>query len=369
MATPEPGVGRRTPSKGRLRPVRAVGPIAGSVFTVLAWAAIAHNSGSGWVQALGVMLGSVLLVGLILPGITVAKARVSVESSPVDAVVDDPVELSVASSTRVRVHPVEPEGRVGFFGPVGTRKADRAAPGGQAPSDRAIALGSSVDPTVYELATPDVNKLRILPSRRGVLNEVTVDIASASPFGLLWWSRRTTLPLPVELCVAPRPTSALVIPPEGADSGDESGSRRTASFGETRGVRDYEHGDARRTVHWRASAHTGRLMVREMEMPTREPVIVRVVLPADDVAADEIAGRGLATVMGLLERSRPVMLATHEPNGDRVAQVTGLLDAGRRLARAVTNGHGPGSVTIEERERGPEMRSATTVDYTRANPR
>jgi uncharacterized protein (DUF58 family) len=343
VATPDPRASRRAPSSGRARPLHAVGPIAGCIFTVLAWAAIAHNSGSGWVQALGVMLGSVLLVGLIAPGRIVNKAQVSLESSPMDAVVDDPVEVSIVSSTRVRVRPVEPSGKVGFFGPVGARSKDPA--------------GSAVDLLSYRSGTQDNAKMRINPDHRGIVTEITVDIASAAPFGLLWWTRRQTLPLPVELCVAPKPTKALLIPPEGDGSGDDSGSQRTAQFGETRGVRDYEHGDARRTVHWRASAHTGHLMVREMEMPTKEPVIVRVVLPSESVAADEMAGRALATVIGLVERSRPVMLATHEPDGDRVALVTGLVDAGRRLARAVASGQGPGSVTIDESARREENRS------------
>jgi uncharacterized protein (DUF58 family) len=198
----------------------------------------------------------------------------------------------------------------------------------------------------------------VVPDRRGILSEVTVDVASAAPFGLLWWSRRITLPLPVEMAVAPRPTTAFAIPPEGDDSGDEASGGRTSSLGETRGIRDYEHGDARRTVHWRAAAHTGRLMVREMEMPTAEPVIVRIDLPVDQAEADEIAGRALATVLALLDRSRPVMLATHEPTGDRLSQVTAQKDAGRRLARAVAGGQSLGSVTIDEPRREPGIRQA-----------
>jgi hypothetical protein len=95
-------------------------------------------------------------------------------------------------------------------------------------------------------------------------------------------------------------------------------------------------------------------MVREMEVPAAEPVTVRVVLPGDQVQADVLAGRAFATVLALLGRQRPVILATHEPEGDRLALVVGAREAGRRLARAVPYGlnSGPGasqgSVTIEE---------------------
>ena len=339
MAAASAGVGGPASGPGRLRPLNAIGPVAGSIFTVLAWAAIAHNSGSGWVQALGVVLFAVLLVGLIAPGRVVARARVAVESAPIDAVAGEPLELSIASSARVRIRPVAPRGRTGFFGPRGARRDSL---------EEAASL-----PDVAEISArvraSGASTLEIVPDRRGILVAVTVDIASAAPFGIVWWSRRTVLALPVEVSVAPRPTKAFAVPPEGDEENqDLSARRRSASFGETRGVRNYEHGDARRTVHWRASAHTGRLMVREMEMPSAEPLTVRVVLPSDPVEADELAGRALATVMTLLESSRPVMLATHEPDGDRLAQVTGPKDAGRRLARAVANGEAPGSVTIDD---------------------
>lgn len=186
-----------------------------------------------------------------------------------------------------------------------------------------------------------------------MLHEIEVEIASAAPFGILWWSRRTKLALPVEVCVAPKPTEPLSLPPENDDSAGESQKRRPSTFGETRGSRPYEHGDSRRAVNWRASAHTGRLMVREMEVPTSEPVTVRVVLPADQDEADLLAGRAYATVLALIGRQRPVMLATHEKTGDRIALVTGARDVGRRLARAVAYGSGQGAAT------GPRQGSVT----------
>jgi uncharacterized protein (DUF58 family) len=349
VAAPEALVSNLTPSKGRVRPLNAIGPVAGSVFTVLAWAAIAHNSGSGWVQALGVVLGSVLLVGLVGPGRFASRARVSVESSPTDAVAGEPFEVSISASARVRVRPVSPPGKTRYFGPRGAHHDRRPHGDDRGPHGEIVPGGSSHDAPALE----------VVPNRRGVLVSVTVDIASAAPFGLVWWSRRATLALPVEVFVAPRPTKPFTIPPEGDHSGDEEGGGHSASFGATRGVRDYEHGDARRTVHWRASAHTGRLMVREMEMPSAEPVIVRIALPSDQAAGDELAGRGLATVHALLDRSRPVMLATHEPDGYRLAQVTGATDAGRRLARAVANGPGPGSVTIDDPSDGTRPSQST----------
>jgi uncharacterized protein (DUF58 family) len=305
-----PGLG----SRGRLRPINAVGPIAGSIFTLLAWAAIAHNSGSGWVQALGAVLGAVLLVGIFGPGRAVARTKVDVVNTPVDAVAGDPFEIELTATSRVRIRPVFPGGAPAFVGP------------------------AEAGPT----------RLEIVQQRRGILVGISVDVASAAPFGILWWSRRTTLVLPAEVNVAPKPTTSIKIPPEIDDWNGESPGRRSAMIGETRGIRNYEHGDPKRLVNWRASAHTGHLMVRELEAPSSDPVIVRLELPADPQAADELAGRALATILKIIDNSRQVMLATREVSGERVAQVTGPTDAGRRLARAIGRGSGAGSLSVED---------------------
>jgi uncharacterized protein (DUF58 family) len=322
-----------TAKAGRLRPLHPVAPIAGSVFVVLAWAALAHNSGSGWVQALGAVIFAVLLVGLVAPARAVAKASITVKSSPMDAQVGEPFEIVATATSRVRVTPRKPNGKSGFIGPTET--------------------GWKQDEVAEETC-----KLTITPRRRGILLAVTVEVASAAPFGLMWWSRTTTLALPVEVSVAPQPTEAIALPAESDASSGEAEDRRLAQVGETRGVRTYQHGDSRRSVHWRSSAHTGHLMVREMEEPRSDPVTLRVVLPSDPEVADGLASQAMATILLLLEQLRPVMLATHEPNGDRVAVVTGPRDAGRRLARAIAFGGEPGSVTIGEVSPPPSITPA-----------
>ena len=170
--------------KGRLRPVNAVGPIAGSVFTVLAWAAIAHNSGSGWVQALGAMLGAVLLVGILAPGFVVSRTGVAVESAPADGVAGEPLDIELAATTRIRVRPVTPPGKTGFVGPINRGRSGRDDPHDRMhePADM-IVDGSRRSPAV----------ISVVPTRRGMLGAIQVEIASAAPFGILWWSRRSTL--------------------------------------------------------------------------------------------------------------------------------------------------------------------------------
>ena len=49
--------------------------MAGSGLALVAWAGVAHSSGSGWVQAVG-PAGRVLLTGLVGPGVPARRATV-----------------------------------------------------------------------------------------------------------------------------------------------------------------------------------------------------------------------------------------------------------------------------------------------------
>jgi uncharacterized protein (DUF58 family) len=134
--------------------------------------------------------------------------------------------------------------------------------------------------------------------------------------------------------VAPRlgpPDAALLAE---ARRHEEEGRRVPSRVGEPRGVREYRPGDLRHWVHWPATAHTGTIMVREMEEPVDPPATVLARLPRDPDAAERAAERIFGTVGQLLARGRPVLLMTSEPEGERSAEVRGIREAGRRLARA-----------------------------------
>jgi uncharacterized protein (DUF58 family) len=276
------------------RPERAFGPIAGTILLLFVWAGVAHASGSGWVQAVGAVLG------LVAPALAAWRLGVVVRSSPTDAVAGSPVTLEVVAVRALRCTPR------------------------QGPS---TLLGRGEPASVV-----------VVPTQRGVVTSVTLRLATASPLGLLWWSRDRVLELARPLVVAPRegePSFALVHSPS-----SEAGRKRPrpALSGDPRGVRPYQHGDSRRRVHWHASAHTGDLMVRESEMRVDEPVRIVVDLPRDNDAADRLAEVAMGTVVLELGRGRSVVLETTEKSGRLVSPVTDRLSAGRRLARAVASG-------------------------------
>jgi uncharacterized protein (DUF58 family) len=299
--------GGRLPGGRRLRrrvhPLAWFGPVVGSVVAMGAWVGVAHSSGSGWVQAVGSLLGAVLLTGLLLPAVPAARARVRCTASPSDAEAGRPFELSVEANGPVRIRPRSPLGppvRAGGV-PHGPRQA---------------------------LVT-------CTPERRAVLDSVVLEVASCAPFGLLWWARDIEVSLPRPLHVAPRageaaPTGALV-----DDTVGDAVLRVQAESGEPRSIRPYQRGDSRRSVHWPASAHTGTLMVRETERQTDDPLVVEVVLPADPIEAEALTERVMGTVARELGRGQPVLLVTDEPAGPVRLVVRDRVDLGRRLARAV----------------------------------
>ncbi len=286
------------------RPAHPVTPIPVAVAILGIWWLVAHNGGSGWVQALGDIVFGTLIIGIVGPGVVLARARVAVVDAPLHATAGLPAEMRLEASARLRVRPVTPPGNEVFVGPVGRHR-------------------------------PPEGRVLLLPTGRGVHDTVTLDIATAAPFALQWWTRRVVLALPSTLHVAPRRGAPWSLP---LRSDEEAGSTVAwvqADTGEPRGARPYRPGDSRRRVHWRATAHAGELMVSELERPSSEPVTVTVTLPADPGEAERVAERALGTVVQMLERGAPVRLATVEESGRVVALVADRRSAGRRLARAV----------------------------------
>jgi uncharacterized protein (DUF58 family) len=288
----------------RPRPSRPAAPVAVVVFVLGIWWLVAHNAGSGWVQALGDVVFGTLVVGLLGPSIVLLRARVHILANSADAVAGMPTDVKLASSTRVLACARVPFEGEAFVGPAGRNRT---------PGERLV----------------------LVPTRRGVHETLTLDISTAAPFALLWWTRRIELPLPAALHIAPRsgrPDSLPIHPDEDVGS---SADWVPADVGQPRGARPYQPGDSRRRVHWHATAHAGELMVRELERASAEPITVTVLLPADPDEAERVAERAFGTIVRLLEQGAPVLLGTVESKGPVQGIVADRRSTGRRLARAV----------------------------------
>jgi uncharacterized protein (DUF58 family) len=284
-----------------VRPERYAAPVFLAVTLLLAWAGVAHASGSGWVQAVGAVAAGVIAVGMVGPGFAAGRLRATATSCPRDARAGEELSVEVTAGRPLRCTPVWPPG----------------------------------DPVLVEPGAPATVRFR-LPTR-GVLRTVSVRLATAAPLGLLWWSVDQVVVLPAPVEVAPRVGTGSSRGGE-AFTGSEGQTRPVPSAsGDPRGVRPYRLGDSRRRVHWRGSAHTGTLMVRESERQPDSSVRVVADLPEDPQAAERRAEEVMATVAALLAAGRRVLLETVEEGNRRCAPVSDRRHAGRRLARAGEN--------------------------------
>ena len=297
------GGGRRL--RTHAHPVAWFAPVAGSAVAMLAWAGVAHSSGSGWVQAVGALLAAVLITGLLAPYVAARRATLTCSACPSDGQAGRPSALTMAANGPLRIRPRYP---------VGVETA---------------AVGKPYGPRTVEVP--------ITPSRRGVIESVFVEVASCAPFGLLWWARDVEVALPRPLHIAPRLGDRARMETTTTRSAGDSRRRAPSGVGEPRGVRPYRPGDTRRSVHWPATSHVGALMVREKEQQTDDPIVVDVVLPPDPPAAEIEAERVMSGVTHALMRGETVVLGTRETGGHIVRAVRDRIDLGRRLARAVSS--------------------------------
>jgi uncharacterized protein (DUF58 family) len=98
--------------------------------------------------------------------------------------------------------------------------------------------------------------------RRGLYTLAGYRLATKFPFALFRKSRDVDAPL--EVLVYPARVAVPRPPPRTATRGDAIADR-LGRRGEFFGLRERRAGDDRRDVHWKSSARTGRLLVREYE--------------------------------------------------------------------------------------------------------
>ena len=143
--------------------------------------------------------------------------------------------------------------------------------------------------------------------RRGSIRCEAIRYRCTWPLGLAVVDR--WLPLNTELVVHPRYT----VPALGRSGGDLSGEEeiQKRGHGETFvGVREYRSGDARRHVHWLATARMGKLMVIETASPAATPVRFAVQLHAgcDDANADHAIYIAASLIAACVAEGRPFRL-------------------------------------------------------------
>lgn len=114
----------------------------------------------------------------------------------------------------------------------------------------------------------------VLPAR-GSGDTLEIRLSSTFPLGLFQMKRSLTIPH--SLTVTPRPIHPIELSSDGSllDSQPRGGVTTGQSFGEPRGIRPWQAGDAARRIHWPASARSlargHDLRVREYDPPGFHP--------------------------------------------------------------------------------------------------
>lgn len=279
------------------RPRNWFSPVVSSLIALGAWTAVARESGSGWVQLLGAVLAIVLLLGLLGPLVMLWRLRISLLRAPSDASTAGSIPILLRVSSPCELTAVgQLEG-----GPL---------------------RGSG------ELA------LEVTSKYRGVFDSLEINVATAAPFGLLWWQRKINLDLPAPLYVAPRVCQSR-------GGGWDSIERRagagtpTLGSGELRGATPYVPGAPMSQVNWKLSAHAGSLMLSERE-EHQGSIALKALLPSDPEEAEKTAGEILGFLVSEISRAGSVILVTREAGGISTGAVTDMLSAKRRMAKALS---------------------------------
>ena len=154
--------------------------------------------------------------------------------------------------------------------------------------------------------------LRSLPRGRYVFEGSRVELGD--PFGL---QRATVeLPSPGALLVYPRLVELRrLFSDAGALShaGNRLLLRRPTGF-DLHSVREYEHGDSLRRVHWRSTARRGQLMVKELEDSPRDEIAVLLDVDSRGVVGEsfEVQVRAAGSILdAFVRRGRRAVLVVN----------------------------------------------------------
>jgi len=204
--------------------------------------------------------------------------------------------------------------------------------------------------------------LRSLPRGRYVFQDVRLEVGDA--FGLQ--RAVVELPRPGALLVYPRLVELRRLFSDAgalAHSGQRLLLRRPTGF-DLHSVRDYEHGDSLRRVHWRSTARRGQLMVKELEDAPRDEIAVlldadasAVVRESFDVQVraagsilDAYVRRGRRAVLVVNSESREAQ-SVRSPVADwrRALEVLAAVEPTGRAsaARLLAEGAGPATRALE----------------------
>lgn len=292
----------------RCRPGAPTGTAVGFAGIGVCLVMVLGSTGAGWLLVVLAVVAGLLVAAVLLPWPAVRSVTVTA-AVPRDGVARRPLAVSVELAASGPFEIAVPALGIGWTG----------------------------------VTRHGTGTLEAVPPRRGVVSGYTVELRSAAPLGLWWWRRSLRFEAPQPLHVAPAAAGVALHRGWTTASTTAPSTLALGAHGDelVRGVRDYVAGDPPKLVHWRASARTGTLVVRELEAPARPAVCIVCELAGSPARVEAVASACAGLVAVALAEGTDVILATAEPGGPVVAVVDTMLAAGRRLACAVPGPPGP----------------------------
>lgn len=253
---------------------------AGWLVLVAATAGLVAGLVFGWVEAIVAAICAVVLLALSVPFLFGARGYdVTLDVAHEHVVAGSTVDASLRVRNTARTTALP--GRVDL--PIGDGLVEVAVP--------LLRSRHAIDRTVS-----------IPALRRGVIPVGPAVTIRTDPVGLVRrereWDDMHELYVHPRTVTVPATSAGLVRDLEG------SASRRLVdsdiSF---HAIREYAPGDARRQIHWKSTAKTGRLMVRQFEETLRARLAVVLSLAGSDFASDDEFELGVSVAASLAEQA------------------------------------------------------------------
>ncbi|WP_150306807.1 DUF58 domain-containing protein [Planctomonas psychrotolerans] len=251
-------------SRGRLIRTDAIPRLTlrGAAFTVLAVLSITFSYALDRIELLylGCFLALFPALSALLLLVTPPKLSVVRRFVPDLVEVDGTVRVTLALHNSGARLPPESTWSDALPDAVGTASTGHLSAG-------TVATGAAERTTVH---------YSLCPPRRGIFDIGPLSVVSRDPFGLV--ARTATAPGTTSLTVTPSVTR-LPDMPFGTALSDGSATQlpRSGSLGDDDLItREYRPGDAKRRVHWRATARHGELMVRQEEPRSNPEAVVLI---------------------------------------------------------------------------------------------
>lgn len=182
------------------------------------------------------------------------------------------------------------------------------------PPNLPVASRSPSLPIAPAFEEPVRTQYRFRPLKRGRFRWNSLTIEGTDVLGLVTKSREYSTGA-TEMIVLPRPIPCAVELPTASGWGvseAESGQTRGAGI-EPRGIREYRAGDPLRLVHWRSTARTGRIVVKEFEAGSQATVALMI-----DRKKGHDIGRGADTSLEMMVGHAAFLVETFLRQGVRI---------------------------------------------------